>query len=106
MKVLKEKLISNFEALEILEKEKDLKFFSKRALENLQKFYGEYKVKEMKKLREELESLGFLRENQIVSIMNIIPKDKKDIITALGKDIKNFTEEQIDKIFEITKKYF
>mgnify|MGYP001773889616 CR=1 FL=1 len=106
MRILKEKIITNVEAMEILDKEKDLKFFQKQTLDHLKKFYSNLKSGEINKLKEELSSLGFLREEHIVSIINTMPLDKEDLFAALGKDMKKFTEEELNKIYEIVKKYF
>ncbi|MEM5811698.1 MAG: hypothetical protein QXG91_03100 [Candidatus Aenigmatarchaeota archaeon] len=105
MKIIKEELITNVEALDIVKKSSGEKYYKRLSAENLEKFYKDIDVKKIKNLKEELTSLGFLRKEQIISLINVLPEDKNDILLVLGKEVKNFTEEQIEKIFEIIKKY-
>lgn len=109
MKILKEKLITNIEALKILNEESkkgELKFYQNKALDSLRKFYSEYKHEKIAKLENELESLGFLKRSQIVQIINILPKDKNDLLLILGRDLKDLGEEKLNKVFETIKNYF
>ncbi|MCS7123504.1 MAG: hypothetical protein RMJ17_02955 [Candidatus Aenigmarchaeota archaeon] len=106
MKILKEKLITNVEALDILKNNSNnSKYYSKLSIENLEKFYKNIKLDNVNRLKEELLSLGFLREEQVIALINVLPEDKNDIILVLGKEIKNFNEEQLNKIYETIRKH-
>ncbi|MFH8080838.1 MAG: RNA polymerase Rpb4 family protein [Candidatus Aenigmatarchaeota archaeon] len=104
--VLKEVLITNAEALSLLEKrskEKELTYEQKSALEHLKKytFLSETEAKEM---FQKLSELGKLTERQIITIINLMPKDRDDLRVILDKDYKNFSDEEKDKIIAIVKK--
>ncbi|MCX8179306.1 MAG: RNA polymerase Rpb4 family protein [Candidatus Aenigmarchaeota archaeon] len=103
--VLKETLITNAEAFSLLEKrakEKELSYEQKNALEHLKKYtpVSEEKAKEMFK---KLSDLGKLTERQIITIINLLPKDRDDLRVILEKDYKNFSDEDKDTILEIVK---
>jgi DNA-directed RNA polymerase subunit F len=103
--VLKEKLITNAEALSILEKrskEKELSYEQKNALDHLKKYtpIDEGKAKEM---FQKLSELGKLTERQIITIINLMPKDRDDLRVILEKDYKNFSDQDKDTILDIVK---
>ncbi|MEM5777010.1 MAG: RNA polymerase Rpb4 family protein [Candidatus Aenigmatarchaeota archaeon] len=103
--VLKEKLITNAEALSILEKrskEKELNYEQKNALDHLKKYtpITEEKAKEM---FQKLSELGKLTERQIIMIINLLPKDRDDLRVILEKDYKNFSDQDKDLILDIIK---
>src|SRR5437867_8822834 len=106
MKIESEEVISDIEAFEILEKrekEKELKYEQKNALEILRKFKNTDPAK-IKTLVEELKKMEKLRDRHIISIVNFVPEDKEDMRTVLHKEYTSFTEEEINKILEIVKK--
>jgi DNA-directed RNA polymerase subunit F len=103
--VLKERLITNAEALVILEKrakEKELTYEQKNALDHLKKYtsISEEKAKEM---FQKLSELGKLTERQIITIINLMPKDRDDLRVILEKDYKNFSDQDKDAILDIVK---
>ncbi|MBU5688039.1 MAG: RNA polymerase Rpb4 family protein [Candidatus Aenigmarchaeota archaeon] len=103
--VLKEKLITNAEALSILEKrakERELNYEQKNALEHLKKYttINDEKAKEM---FQKLSDLGKLTERQIIMIINLLPKDRDDLRVILEKDYKNFSDQDKDLILDIIK---
>ncbi|MCX8178976.1 MAG: RNA polymerase Rpb4 family protein [Candidatus Aenigmarchaeota archaeon] len=103
--LLKEKIITNSEALTILEKrskEKELNYEQKNALDHLKK-YTQIKEEKAKELFEKLMQTGKLTERQIVTIINLMPKDRDDLRVILEKDYKNFTDQDKDQILEAVK---
>ena len=107
MKILSEETITNAEAKEILEnraKEIELKYEQKNALEILRKFV-KLDAEKAKKLAEELKKVEKLREKQIADIIDFLPEDKDELRVVLHKEYNSFTQEEIDAILEIVKKY-
>jgi DNA-directed RNA polymerase subunit F len=105
MNVLDEKIITDVEAKELLgkrEKETELKFEQKNAVEILRKFSNVEKEK-IDKLVDELKNIEHLREKHIVAIANFLPEDKDDLRIVLHKEYTNFTPEEIEKILQIIK---
>lgn len=105
--ILNEKIITNAEAKEILReraKEKELGYEQKNALEYLKK-YDKLTAKKAQELFESLEKIKKLRETQIISIINLLPKDKDDLRLILEKDYNNLTEEEKNLILENVKKF-
>lgn len=106
MKIKDDRVIPNDEAREILakkEKERELIFEQRNALEILRKF-KKLEPKEAEKLVEELKSLG-LRERQAVLIANILPQNKDELKTVLYKEYASFSQEEIEKILKTVKKF-
>ncbi|MEM5836407.1 MAG: RNA polymerase Rpb4 family protein [Candidatus Aenigmatarchaeota archaeon] len=107
MNVISEKEIPDVEAKEILEnreKEGELKYEQKITLALLRKFV-KVEPEKIRKLIEELRSIERLREKQIVTIANFLPEDKDDLRAILHKEYSAFTQEEIEKILEIVKKF-
>jgi DNA-directed RNA polymerase subunit F len=105
MNIIEEKVVTDIEAKELLEKrekESELKFEQKNALENLRKFAAVEKEK-IDKLSEELKAVEHLREKHIIAIANFLPEDKDDLRVVLHKEYTNFTQEEIEKILQIIK---
>lgn len=100
--IIKEKLINNLEALEILKlrsKEKELGYEQKNALEHLKK-HTNITYKKAQELTQKLTELGKLTERQIINIVNLLPKDRDDLRVILEKDYKNLSEEEKNLILE------
>lgn len=105
--VLKERMTTNAEALEILKersKERDLGYEQKNALEHLKKF-NNLTDKKAKELFEELKVVQRLTERQIMNIVNLLPKDRDDLRVILEKDYKNFTEDEKKLILDAVNKF-
>jgi DNA-directed RNA polymerase subunit F len=105
--ILKETLITNAEAKEILKerkKETELGYEQKNALEYLKK-YDKLTPKKAKELMEKLKEIKKLREKQIITIVNILPKDRDDLRLLLEKDYNLLTDEEKDFIIENVKKF-
>jgi len=105
MNIIEEKIITDVEAKELLEKrekEAELKFEQKNSLDLLRKFATTEREK-IDKLTEELKTVEHLREKHIVEIANFLPEDKDDLRVVLHKEYTNFTPEEIEKILQIVK---
>ena len=106
MNIINEEAISDVEAAEILEKrekEGELKYEQKNALEILRKFKASDGNK-IKNMIAELKKMEKLRDRHIISIVNFMPEDKEDMRTVLAKEYTSFTDEEINTILEIVKK--
>ena len=106
MNIISEEVISDIKAKELLEKrekESELKYEQKNALDVLKKF-TKADPEKIKKLIEELKTVERMRDKQIVSIVNFLPEDKDELRAVLHKEYTSFTPEEIDKILEIIKK--
>lgn len=106
MNVLSEQVIADAEAKKILErkeKEAELKFEQKNALEVLRKFVIPDPEK-VNALVNELKAVEKLREKQIIAIANLLPEDNDDLRAVLGKEFNFFTPEEAEKILEIVRK--
>lgn len=106
MEIKSEELITNAEAKEILEnreKEAELKYEQKNALDILRKFVN-FQSEKIKNLVNELRKVEKLRDRHIVAIANFLPEDKEDLRVVLHKDYTIFTEDEISLILEIVRK--
>jgi DNA-directed RNA polymerase subunit F len=106
MNIISEEIIPDIQAKELLEKrekESELKYEQKNALDVLKKFVKANPEK-IKKLMEELKTVERMRDKQIIAIANFPPEDKEELRTVLHKEYTIFTPEEIDKILEIIKK--
>ena len=106
MNIVSEEIISDPEASDILEKrekEGELKYEQKNALEILRKFKTS-DVNKIKNMIAELKKMEKLRDRHIISIVNFMPEDREDMRTVLAKEYNSFTEEEINAILEIVKK--
>lgn len=105
--ILKETLITNSEAKEILKQRKEeieLGYEQKNSLEYLKK-YDKLTEKKVKELMEKLAEVKKLRERQIIAIVNLLPEDNDDLRLILEKDYALLTEEEKTLILESIKKF-
>jgi len=105
--IIREKLITNAKAKEILKerkKEIELGYEQKNALDYLKK-YDRLTGKKMKELLKSLSEVKKLRERQVIAISNILPKDKDDLRLILDKDYNLLTEEEKNIILDNVKKF-
>jgi len=105
--IIREKLIRNAEAKEILKgrkKEIELGYEQKNAMDYLKK-YDKLNVKKMKELLKSLSEVKKLRERQVIAMVNILPKDKDDLRLILDKDYNLLTEEEKNIILDNVKKF-
>jgi DNA-directed RNA polymerase subunit F len=105
--IIKETLVTNAEAKEILkERKKEIEFGyeQKNAYDYLKK-YDKLTPKKAKQLAEKLAEVKKLRERQIIAIVNIMPKDKDDLRLLLEKDYNLLTDEEKNFILENVNKF-
>lgn len=105
MDILKEEVVSNSDAKEIMEersKDKNMAYEQKICAEYLEKIPILPKAK-ADKMREELAEIAALKPVQISIIINIMPESLEELFMALGKDISS--KEDMEKIIEIVKRY-
>lgn len=107
MKVHETKPLGMPEAREILtsrEKERELVYEQKVALEHLKKF-TKLKVADAKKFLEELNSILRMSPETAVQILDIMPKNADELRMIFSREKFSLKEEEINKILEIIKKY-
>ena len=107
MKVHGEKFISWAEARKILEKkekDKELGYEQKNALEHLRKF-SKLSEKKAEEMADELRKPGKLSEKQIMAIINLLPEDMDDIRLLFAHEIANLSEDDKKKIINTVKKF-
>ncbi len=106
MRLIKEDLISNAEAKEIVKKiakPDDMKYEQKNAYDNLNKFVV-VDPKKVESLVEALSQNKKLRTRQIISIANILPEDEDDLKAILHKEYSSFEQVEINQILETVRK--
>ena len=105
--IVKEMLITNTEAKNILserKKEIELGYEQKNALDYLKK-YDKLSEKKNKELIEKLSEVKKMRERQIILIANMMPQDNDDLRIILDKDYTLLTDEEKSLILETLKKF-
>ncbi len=105
MDVRNEKTVSWFEAKKILsgkEKEKELVYEQKNALEHLRKFC-KLSEKKFKTLVEELGKIEKLKEKHIVNIVNFLPETQDELRVLFANDRVVLSDEDKKKILKIVK---
>ncbi len=107
MKVLDVKAVSMAEAKEILErreKQGELGYEQKIALEHLKK-HTRLKAHDAKKLSEEISSVLRMSNETLSMIANVLPKTPDEVRMIFARERFSLKEEEIAKIIEIVKKY-
>lgn len=107
VEVIEEQVVTDAEAKEIIDSlaaKKELKYEQKSSLEVLSKFV-EMPAGNAKNLISELLKISKLRDRHIVTIANVLPKDKDDLRAILHKEYATFTEDEINLILETVKKF-
>jgi len=107
MKVESEKFVTWAEvrkALEKKEKEKELSYEQKNALEHLRKF-AKISEKQANEMTQELEKIERLRDRHIVSIINHMPQDLEDLRVLFANETVSISDEDRKKIISIVKKF-
>jgi len=100
MRLIKEELISNAEAKEIVKgisKPDDMKYEQKNAYDNLKEFVV-VDPKKIKSLIEKLSEIKKLRRREVISIVNILPEDEDDLRAILHKEYSNLEPNEISQI--------
>jgi len=107
MKVESEKFVAwplIKKTLEKKEKEKELSYEQKNALEHLRKF-SKISEKSAAEMAEELGKIERLKEKHAVSIINHMPQDLDELRVLFANEIASLSEDDKKKIISIVKKY-
>lgn len=113
MEVLKERNVSLPEVKSILEKKKreyaeknqELIYEQRRALEHARK-YAKLSLKDAEDLMKKLANLEIkLTEEQIVKIIDIMPKTVDDIRAIFAKERFKYDESKIKEILDLLEQY-
>jgi len=107
MRVESEKFVAWAEVKKVLEKkekEKELSYEQKNALEHLRKF-SKISEKEANEMAEELGKIERLREKHIISIINHLPQDPDDLRVLFANETVSISDEDRKKIISIVKKF-
>ncbi len=107
MKVIDVKAVSMAEAKEILEareKQGDLGYEQKIAMEHLKK-HTKLSASDAKKLIEEISSVLRMSNETMSLIANILPKTTDEVRMIFARERFSLKEDEIAKILEIVKKY-
>jgi len=102
MKIL---LISEIkDILSKISKERELSREQKIALEHSEKV-SLISSKEGRKLVEELMKIGRINEKQACKIADLLPVERDGVVAIFAKETYMPSEEEIEKIIELVKKY-
>jgi DNA-directed RNA polymerase subunit F len=105
MNIKDEKVVSWAEAKKILaekEKNRELVYEQKNALEHLRKF-SKVPEKKYEKMVEELRGIEKLKERHIVSILNFMPDNQNELRVLFANERLVLTEDDKKKILKIVK---
>ena len=105
-KIMMEKLITNAEAKEVLEKgkEEELGEFQRRTLDYSRRF-AKLPADKAAKLVEELSSKLQLERNDAIQIVNTLPQSVEELRAVLTVKGRFVSTEQLNGILEIMKRY-
>ena len=105
--VVKETIVSNTRAKEILkERKKEIEFgYEQKNAHDYLKKYDKLTQKRAEDLVKKLKEVKKLRDRQIIAIVNVLPKDKDDLRLLLEKDYNLLTDEEKDLILTNTNKF-
>jgi len=107
MKVESEKFIAwplIKKTLEKKEKEKELSYEQKNALEHLRKF-SKISEKAAAEMAEDLGKIERLKEKHIISIINHMPQDLEELRVLFANEVANISDEDKKKIISVVKKF-
>ena len=107
MEVKEEKMIIWAEAKKILEsneKEKELGYEQKNALEHLRKF-SKLSEKKINEMLAELGKIERLKDRQKINIVNMLPQDMDDLKVLFTNEIISMSDEDKKKILTIIKRF-
>ncbi len=107
MKIIETKPVSRAEAKEIMlsrEKEKELGYEQKLAVEHLKKF-AKLKQEDAKKLADEISAVMRVNPETLAQILDMLPKTPDEVRMIFAKEKFSLKEDEITKIIEIVKKY-
>jgi DNA-directed RNA polymerase subunit F len=107
MKIESEKFVTWAEVKKVLEKkekEKELSYEQKNALDHLRKF-SKISEKAANEMTEELGKIERLKERQIVSIINHLPQEMEELRVLFANEVVSISEDEKKKIISIVKKF-
>ena len=107
MNLIETKPVSMAEAKQIMtsqEKDKELTYEQKLALEHLNKFTV-LDAAEAKKLLEEVSGVLRMSDETKIQILNLLPKTPDELRMIFTRENFSLKENEIKKILEIIKKY-
>lgn len=107
MKVVEDKLVTAAEAKAVLkarEKEKELGYEQKSALESLGKHH-KLAPKKAQDMEAELRKIERLRDRHVVAIMDHMPQDMEDLRVLFASDVINLPEDDKKAVLSVVKKF-
>jgi DNA-directed RNA polymerase subunit F len=107
MKVIETKPVGMPEAREIMssrEKDKELSYEQKLAMEHLNKF-TKLSDADAKKFLEELSAVLRMSEETKIQILNLLPKTAEELRMIFTRENFSLKDNETKKILEIVKKY-
>ncbi len=105
MNIIKQDVITDAEAKKIMEERselEDMKFEQENANISLNKFIKISDV-ESEEMKKKLFKISKLKDVDIVTIINFLPKDKDDLRAILHKNFNSLTEDECNLILETVK---
>jgi len=90
------------DVLEKKEKEKELGYEQKNAVEHLKKF-SKIQPKKAEDMITELSTIAKLKEKHIINIVNFLPQDKDDLTVLFSNENIDLSEEEKKKIIDVVK---
>lgn len=102
----KETFVCLAKVKDILEEVKEKNYEQKLAYEHVKKF-SKIELKKAEALIKELSELEMrkLKDEQIIKIVDLMPKDIHDLRVILAKSQVPFKDEELEKVIEIVKKH-
>lgn len=108
MNVIEERPTTFAEAKALLAKRKkdapEMGYEQANTLEHLEKFTA-LSAEDAKKMEKELEDLGFLSKEQVINLINVLPKREDTVRAVLTREKLLLNAEQIKEVLKICKKY-
>jgi DNA-directed RNA polymerase subunit F len=110
MKLLSQKPVPLYEVHEMLQKRQkesagEFPYEQQNTLDYSEKFAGRLTAAKAKELRKELKDLGFLSEEQIISLVDILPRRDDALKAVLTGEKLELSEEQVKEAGKVVKKY-
>lgn len=107
MAVVKQKFISNAEALDVLQKRKkegELGYEQQLTLDYLEK-NAVLSLKEANALVKDLAGLGLLSDELVIELTNVLPSKEDEVQAVLSSEKTSLSDEDMKKVLEVLKKH-
>ncbi len=88
--------------LEKKEKEKELGYEQRNAVEHLKKV-AVVPLKKAEEMRAELSTITKLKEKHAMAVINFLPKDKDDLLLLFTNENLDLSDEEKKKIIDVVK---